>query len=131
MQEQSSRSRSGTPDSIRESLKKATTEMMVLFVLRKKPMYTYEMMHEIETLSKGKISFNTLYQTIYRLQSYGYITELEKVLSEDNRVRIYFGVTPEGGKYLPELIVEYRTFTDAVDGIIGLDRRAQVEEEGA
>lgn len=31
---------SGTPASIREALKKATTEMLVLFVLRQKKMYT-------------------------------------------------------------------------------------------
>ena len=37
---------SGTPASIREALKKATTEMLVLFVLRHKSMYTYEMMQE-------------------------------------------------------------------------------------
>ena len=60
---------SGTPASIREALKKATTEMLVLFVLRHKSMYTYEMMQEIDRMSTGKITFNTLYQAIYRLQS--------------------------------------------------------------
>lgn len=61
---------SGTPASIREALKKATTEMLVLFVLRHKSMYTYEMMQEIDRMSAGKITFNTLYQAIYRLQSF-------------------------------------------------------------
>ena len=37
-------SRSGTPVSIRETLKKAITELLVLLVLRKRPMYTYEIM---------------------------------------------------------------------------------------
>ena len=41
---------SGTPASIREALKKATTEMLVLFVLRHKSMYTYEMMQEIDRM---------------------------------------------------------------------------------
>ena len=53
--------RSGTPEGFRESLKKATTEMLVLFLLRRRPMYTYEMMSEIEALSQGVITFNTLY----------------------------------------------------------------------
>lgn len=66
---------SGTPASIREALKKATTEMLVLFVLRQKKMYTYEMMQEISHMSDGKIAFNTLYQAIYRLQSFQYIKE--------------------------------------------------------
>ncbi len=47
---------SGTPASIREALKKATTEMLVLFVLRQRPGYTYEMMQSIEQMSDGKIT---------------------------------------------------------------------------
>ena len=46
----------GTPAGIRESLKKATTEMLVLFLLERKPMYTYEMMQTIKLMSDGKIS---------------------------------------------------------------------------
>ena len=97
---------SGTPASIREALKKATTEMLVLFVLRHKSMYTYEMMQEI------------LYQAIYRLQSFQYIQEEGKVVSEDNRVRIYFAITASGVDYLEKLIEEYRSFTGAVDQIL-------------
>ena len=63
----SSEKRSGTPASMKESLKKATTEMLVLFMLRQRPMYTYEMMQMIESASKGIITFNTLYLAIYRL----------------------------------------------------------------
>ncbi len=109
---------SGTPASIREAMKKATTEMLVLFVLRQRPMYTYEMMQTLETMSDGKITFNTLYQAIYRLKDSGYIYEKEKVVSEDNRVRIYFAVTETGATYLQALITEYRTFTGAVDQIL-------------
>ena len=104
---------SGTPASIREALKKATTEMLVLFVLRHKSMYTYEMMQEIDRMSTGKITFNTLYQAIYRLQSFQYIQEEGKVVSEDNRVRIYFAITASGVDYLEKLIEEYRSFTGA------------------
>ena len=109
---------SGTPASIREALKKATTEMLVLFVLRHKSMYTYEMMQEIDRMSTGKITFNTLYQAIYRLQSFQYIQEEGKVVSEDNRVRIYFAITASGVDYLKKLIEEYRSFTGAVDQIL-------------
>ena len=118
--EKDPRSRSGTPNSIRESLKKATTEMLVLFVLRKRPMYTYEMMQELETISCGAISFNTLYQAIYRLTDFGYVAEHEKKVV-DNRARIYFAVTPEGKLYLQQLISEYRAFTNAVDRILDMD----------
>lgn len=122
--DQDLRVRSGTPSSIRESLKKSVTEMLVLFVLRKRPMYTYEMMQEIDTLSGGAITFNTLYQAIYRLQGFQYIAEHDKVVA-GNRIRIYFAVTFAGEAYLEQLIQEYRDFTGAVDKILGLDRNGQ------
>lgn len=118
--------KSGTPASIREALKKAVTEMLVLFVLRQKPMYTYEMMQAIERMSAGEITFNTLYQAIYRLQGFQYIREEEKVLSEGNRVRIYFAITEAGRTYLEQLMKEYRSFTGAVDRI--LDTQTKREE---
>lgn len=112
---------SGTPAGIKESLKKATTEMLVLFFLRQKPMYTYEMMREMERLSDGILTFNTLYIAIYRLERFGYIAESGKVLSDDNRMRVYFSITQEGQSYLEEIMEEYRTVTKAVDRILSQD----------
>ncbi|MVB12678.1 Transcriptional regulator PadR-like family protein [Caprobacter fermentans] len=112
---------SGTPAGIKESLKKATTEMLVLFLLRQKPMYTYEMMREMERFSEGVLTFNTLYIAIYRLEKFGYIAESNKVLSEDNRMRIYFSITEEGQSYLEKIIEEYRTVTKVVDKILSQD----------
>lgn len=114
-------SKSGTTASMNDLLKKATTEMLVLFVLRQKPMYTYEMMSTIERLSEGKLTFNTLYQAIYRLRDFGYISESEKVLSEDNRMRIYFSITEPGKNYLKDLIVEYQNFIDTISLIFSKD----------
>ena len=115
--------KSGTPTSIRESLKKATTEMMVLYLLREKPMYTYEMMIAIEQRSGGIITFNTLYQSIYRLQDFQYIREFSKVMSDDNRVRIYFAITDAGSAYLDQLTAEYLQFTGTLDHILNLKRK--------
>ena len=109
-----------SPSRFQVSMKKATTEMLTLFLLRQKPMYTYEMMSEIEVLSQGVITFNTLYLTIHRLQDFNYVEEQGKVVSEDNRARIYFAITPEGEEYLNALIREYRRYTGAVDQILGL-----------
>ncbi len=112
---------SGTPISIREALKKATTEMLVLFLLKHKPMYTYEMMATVERLSGGGIHFNTLYQAIYRLQGFKYIEESDKVLSDANRVRIYFSITESGREYLSELEAEYKSTVSAIDRVLSLD----------
>ena len=114
---------SGTPAGIRESLKKATTEMLVLHLLGQKPMYTYEMMSQIQSLSGGTITFNTLYLSIYRLQDFGFIKEYGKVVSEDNRVRIYFTITEAGAAYLEQITAEYLQFTSTVDQILNLKRK--------
>ena len=52
--------KSGNIASINDSLKKATTEMLVLFVLHQKSMYTYEMMNTIEQLSEGRLMSATV-----------------------------------------------------------------------
>ena len=112
---------SGNPANIQIALKKATTEMMVLHLLRQKPMYTYEMMNAIEERSGGDIAFNTLYLSIYRLEENGYIREHEKVMSEDNRVRIYFAITDAGSAYFDELVKGYLRYTAALARVLELD----------
>ena len=112
---------SGAPEGIRESMKKAATEMLVLFLLKQKSMYTYEMMSTIEKLSEGRIAFNTLYQAIYRLQGFGYIEESRKVMSQNNRVRIYYAITDSGREYLTALIENYCVITGAIEKILSLD----------
>ena len=111
---------SGSPENLQIALKKATTEMMVLHLLLEKPMYTYEMMNAITGRSGGDITLNTLYLSIYRLEENGYIREHEKVMSEDNRTRIYFAVTDAGTEYLDALIREYKRYTAALARVLEL-----------
>lgn len=125
----SSEKRSGTPASMKESLKKATTEMLVLFMLRQRPMYTYEMMQMIESASKGIITFNTLYLAIYRLQNNGYIQESEKVVSEDNRTRVYFSITETGNLYFDEIKKEYMLVTSVIEDILSKDGKLLDRED--
>ena len=112
---------SGNPASLQIALKKATTEMLVLYLLREKPMYTYEMMSSIQERSGGDIVFNTLYLSIYRLEENGYIQEHSKVMSEDNRTRIYFAITDAGSAYLDALIQEYKRYTAALTKVMELE----------
>lgn len=112
---------SGSPANLPIALKKATTEMIVLHLLRGKPMYTYEMMAAISERSGGDITFNTLYLSIYRLEENGYIREHEKVMSEDNRTRIYFAITDAGTDYLDALIQEYKRYTAALARVLELE----------
>lgn len=51
--EQEKRSKVNPTQSMRDAMKKATTEMLVLFMLRQKPMYTYQMAQEVSRLTQG------------------------------------------------------------------------------
>ena len=120
-------SRSGTAAGMRASIKKAVTEMMVLFLLRQKPMYVYEMSQEMSRLTGGVYTFNTLYLAIYRLQEHGHIAEAGKQ-EADNRIRVYFKLTDAGQRYLDELLPTYREMIGALDALLAQDGKLYKEE---
>ena len=66
--------------------------------------------------------FNTLYLSIYRLEENGYIQKHEKVMSEDNRTRIYFAITESGSAYLDALIQGYRQYARALARVLELEQ---------
>ena len=105
---------------MQDAMKKATTEMLVLFMLRQKPMYTYQMAQEVDRLTEGVLTYNTMYLAVYRLQEGGYIQEAEKRI-EDGRARIYLGITPAGQAYYEQLRAEYGIFTAALEGLMARD----------
>lgn len=105
---------------IKDAMKKATTEMLVLFMLRQKPMYTYQMTQEVDRLTQGELAYNTMYLAVYRLQKEGYIEEAEKRI-EGGRARIYLGITPAGRDYYDQICTEYHKFTAALDGLMAQD----------
>lgn len=110
-----------TPASLHESLKKATTSMLVLFLLRQKPMYIYEIMSSISKMSDGKISFCTLYALSNKLQKLGFIRVASKEVSEDNRIRVYLSITETGLDYLSDCIASYKDFNHDINEILSTD----------
>ena len=120
-------SRSGTAAGMRDSIKKAVTEMMVLFLLRQKPMYVYEMSQEMSRLTGGVYTFNTLYLAMYSLQEAGHIAAAGKQ-EADNRIRVYFKLTDAGQRYLDELLPTYREMIGALDALLAQDGRLYKEE---
>ena len=120
MRETGKRSKNDPAQGMRDAMKKATTEMLVLFMLRQKPMYTYQMAQDVNRLSQGILTYNTMYLAVYRLQERGYIQELEKRI-EDGRARIYLGITPAGLDYYERLRTEYSIFTAALEGLMTRD----------
>lgn len=112
--------KSGTLAGMRDAMKKATTEMLILFLLRQKEMYVYEMIQEMARLTDGVLTFNTLYLAIYRLQEREQIRESERRIV-DGRARAYFAITPKGQEYLQSLMEEYRIMTGAINSLLVRD----------
>lgn len=100
--------------SFEDYFKRAANPLLVLLLLTERSMYVYEMAQSIAQRSGGKYVASLLYPVIYRLVDQGYIKESGKQISDDNRVRQYYEITPEGIDYLQEIQQVYDTMTNAV-----------------
>lgn len=66
------------PSGLEENLKKALTELLILFLFHEKEHYIGELSPLLEERSKGALSIVFPYAAIYRLTSAGYLTETKK-----------------------------------------------------
>ena len=109
---------SSTPFQLEENLKKALTELILLYLLSKKPSYIGELTTQIQEHSKGTLNIIFPYGAIYRLENAGYIRELEKRIAPDGRRRQYFTITDPGKVYLDQLLSVYARFTHGIENLL-------------
>ncbi len=95
-----------TGHSFTSYFKRATSPLVVLRLLKEKPMYGYEITAEIKNRSNGKYMISILYPVLYRLEEQGYI-EISSTEVADGRARSYYSITPEGRKHLEKTWQEY------------------------
>lgn len=98
--------------------KKSTLPLMVLKILSEREMYAYEITQIAYERSKGKYKMPLLYTTLRKLQEQGFVEESNKVVSEDNRVRIYYRLTDEGLVYLEKIKSMYLDLIATVHSIV-------------
>ena len=98
--------------------KKSTLPLMVLKILSEREMYAYEITQIAYERSKGKYKMPLLYTTLRKLQEQGFVEESNKVVSEDNRVRIYYKLTDDGLVYLEKIKSMYLDLTATVHSIV-------------
>lgn len=105
-------------DSMVAQLKRGTLAMLVLYLLREKDMYGYQLTQTLEERSEGKLRLieNSLYGTVYRLQREGYISSRK----EENvaRARVFYHLEPAGEDYLSRLLKEYESISDGIRLVI-------------
>ncbi len=106
-------------DSMVAQLKRGTLAMLVLFLLREKDMYGYQIAQSLEEQSEGRLHLieNSLYGALYRLQRENYISSRR----EENvaRSRVYYHLEPAGQEHLDKLLREYRSISTGIQLVIG------------
>ena len=86
--------------SFEDYFKRAVNPMLILSLLQERPKYAYEMTQELKERTGGEYNMPLLYPVLYRLQDQGFIEASEKVISQNNRVRNYYRLTPAGIAHL-------------------------------
>ena len=97
--------------------KRATSPLVVLSLLKNRPMYGYEISAEMNERSSGMFTISVLYPVLYRLQEQGYIEEFE-VKVTDGRARNYYRITTPGEQYLTATLEEFKKLTDIFEQLI-------------
>jgi DNA-binding PadR family transcriptional regulator len=81
-------------------------------------MYGYEITRRVEELTEGKIklTYGALYPVLHKLESEGVlITESENF---NNRIRIYYFLTPHGHSVVEAKIKEMNEFIESLQRIV-------------
>ncbi|MBO3446128.1 PadR family transcriptional regulator [Clostridium sp. CCUG 7971] len=104
---------------INKELLKGSTTILILSLLKRKPMYGYEIIKEIELKSSGVFNFKegTLYPILHTLESNEMVESFWSE-GESSRKRKYYKITDKGNKQLKEKEDEWKLFTNTVNTIL-------------
>ena len=86
--------------------KRCTSSLVVLSLLKEKPMYTYELSQELQRRSEGGYTIAILYPIMYRLEAQEYI-EISDTVVIDGRTRSYYRITEDGLEYLKDTMAQF------------------------
>lgn len=102
---------------LEENLKKALTELMILFLFGEGEHYIGELTLLLEKRSHGALTIVFPYAAIYRLSQAGYLIESKKKNAPDGRLRQYYKITEKGQDHLEALLNTYQNFIQGVNAI--------------
>ncbi len=105
-----------------KELLKGTTDIMILQLLKKEPMYGYGMIKEFTVLSKGTFQFKegTLYPILHNLEKKGHI-ESFWCQNPGERKRKYYRITKAGLGSLEERGREWDIFQRAINDVLSYE----------
>ncbi len=100
-------------------LLKGSLKTIILKTLEENgPMYGYQITRTVEEQSGGKIvlTFGALYPVLHKLENDGVLVTKKELIN--NRVRIYYALTPKGHSLVKEKMQELNEFIDSLQRIV-------------
>lgn len=106
-------------ENVQVGFRRGVMSLVVLALLKREDMYGYQLVHETERLSGGRLTTQegSLYPVLYKLVDQGLISD-RKVPVGKRMTRVYYHLEPAGEQRLGELIQEYEDVTQGVFQII-------------
>ena len=104
-----------------------STVLLLLSLLRRKDMYGYEIIRELELLSEHVFSFKegTLYPVLHRMEGSGLGRSYQRE-AENGKKRKYYAITTQGERRLAREREQWAVFSASVDRVIRGERHACV-----
>ncbi len=104
---------------ISKELAKGSTALLVMSVLSKSDMYGYQIIKTVEAASEDVFQMNegTLYPILHSLEKEGHLTSY--LCEVEGRQRKYYKITDKGLKQFAEKKKEWKTFSTAVESVLG------------
>lgn len=103
---------------LEDNLKKALTELLILFLFSEGEHYIGELAPLLEKRSGGALTIVFPYAAIYRVTQAGYLKETKKKNAPDGRLRQYYSITKSGRIYLQKLLETYHLFFQGVEAVL-------------
>jgi len=106
-------------NAISTDLLKGSLKTIILKILKEHgPMYGYQLTQVVEQQSQGKIvlTFGALYPVLHKLENEGVLDTARELIN--NRVRVYYALTPKGHSLVAEKIKELNDFIDSLQLIV-------------
>ncbi len=107
--------------SIKDQIRKGSSEILILRLLNDEPMYGYQIVQELKERSGGyfEMKEGLLYPTLHRMKQAGLVTS-EWIKTDSQRRRKYYRLTAEGRKMLDEGSAEWDNFMRQMQAMLGV-----------
>jgi PadR family transcriptional regulator PadR len=105
-----------------KELKKGSTKLSILSLLRSGDKYGYELIHELEAKTGGVlvIKESNAYPALHSMEDDGLVTSYWKETEAGLPPRKYYKITDKGEKLYVEMIKEWKKYVQAMDNVWGI-----------